>query len=293
LQQGRQEDARDDLVAALVLGRHTANHGLLIGAFVQYAIESLIYNTVAQRFGEFSPGTLKQLLDGFDAAPARHTVADSITTEWNLATWCLNKMLEFQKAYPNDDAKALAAFRDCGMGMAMDTIGYTNFWPRLQAASGGTCEGVIKLLRETEPLYPRLTQILSLPQPEYETRAREFLAETVKSPNPFFSEFAFVIGKFQPAGFRTREFKAQAQSAMIHAAVEYKLHGDSGLKTVADPFGNGPFAFRRFVFKGVDRGLELKSAYAGAEAPFVMIFVEKPGPAFHVTGPDAGKAITQ
>ena len=62
---------------------------------------------------------------------------------------------------------------------------------------------------------------------------------------------------------------------MVHAAVEYKLHGESGLKSVMDPFGNGPFGFQRFVFKGVDRGFELKSAYAGADAPFVMIFVEK------------------
>jgi len=90
---------------------------------------------------------------------------------------------------------------------------------------------------------------------------------------------------------RPREFRAQAQLAMVHAAVEYKLHGEAGLKRVMDPFGNGPFGFRRFVFKGVDRGFELKSAYAGADAPFGMIFVEKQGPAFQITGPDAGKAI--
>ncbi len=47
------------------------------------------------------------------------------------------------------------------------------------------------------------------------------------------------------------------------------------------------------MFKGVDRGFELKSAYAGAGAPLVMIFVEKRGPAFEVIGPDAGKPITQ
>ena len=53
------------------------------------------------------------------------------------------------------------------------------------------------------------------------------------------------------------------------------------------------FAYRQSRFKGADRGFELKSAYVGADAPFVMIFVEKQGPAFQVVGPDAGKAITQ
>jgi hypothetical protein len=43
----------------------------------------------------------------------------------------------------------------------------------------------------------------------------------------------------------------------------------------------------------VDRGFELKSAYAGANGPFAMIFVEKPGSPFEVSGPDAGKAIDQ
>ena len=78
---------------------------------------------------------------------------------------------------------------------------------------------------------------------------------------------------------------------MVNAAVEYKLHGEAGFKGVMDPFGNGPFSFQRFVFKGVDRGFELKSAYAGAEAPIAMIFVEKAGAAFQTAGPDAGKAI--
>ena len=79
---------------------------------------------------------------------------------------------------------------------------------------------------------------------------------------------------------------------MVHAALEYKLHSEAVLKTVPDSFGNGPFAFRRFVFKGADRGFELKSAYSADEAPFVMIFVEKPGPAFQVIGPEAGKPMT-
>jgi hypothetical protein len=129
---------------------------------------------------------------------------------------------------------------------------------------------------------------MALPQPEYETQAQQFSADIHKSQNPFFTGVALGWEKYQ---IRAREFGVQAQQAMVHAAVEYKLHGEAGLKSVMDPFGNGPFAFRRFVFKGVDRGFELKSAYAGADAPFVMIFVEKEGPAFQITGPDAGKAI--
>ena len=280
LQHGRQDDARDDLLAAFVLGRNAGSDPILISALVQCAIEALDYGTVAQYFGEFSPETLKQLVAGFEAAPARHTMAACIPLEKTaINDWVLNKILELQRAYPSDDAKVMAGVRE---------MGDTNLWSRIDAASGGTSEDIVKLVREMEPLYPRVAELMALPQPEYEIQAKQFFADCHKSPNPFLTESAIGWEKSRP-----REFRVQAQLAMVHAAVEYRLHGESGLKSVMDPFGNGPFDFQRFVFKGVHRGFELKSAYAGADAPFVMIFVEKQGPAFQITGPDAGKAIAQ
>jgi len=297
LQHGRQEDARDELLAAFVLGRNAASDPFIIGALVQDTIESSHYATVARNFGEFSPETLKQLAEGFDAAPARRTMAACVPTEREIYVWSLNEILALRKKHSNDDAKVMAGFRDGGIVMAMNFIGETNFWPQLVAASGGNSEGVIKLLRQMEPLYPRLTELMTLPQPEYETQAGQFSAELGALKNPFVAGLnslltGWVLGS-QRHLFRATEFRVQAQLAMVHAAVQYKLHGDSGFKSVMDPFGNGPFGFQRFVFKGADRGFQVKSAYAGADAPFVMIFVEKQGPAFQVIGPDAGKAITQ
>ena len=297
LQHSRQDDARDDMLAAFVLGRNAANDGLLISALVQNAMEAIVYSTVAQNFGEFSPETLKQLMDGFDAAPARHTMAMCVPAEISaFYDWQVNKIRELQKAYPNDEARVMAGFHDCGVVTAFNFVGYTNFWPRLVAASGGTSEGVLKLLREEEPLFSRMARIMALPQPEYETQAKQFLADIHESPNPFIGIFnlyfsGLVLGGGPNIQVREREFRAQAQLAMVHAAVEYKLHGEPGLKSVMDPFGNGPFAFQRFVFKGVDRGFELKSAYAGADAPFVMIFVEKEGTPFYIEGPHIGQAV--
>jgi hypothetical protein len=149
LQHGRQEEARDELLAAFVLGRRAASDPLLIGALVQCAIEALDYDTVAQYFGQFSPETLSQLAEGFDAAPARCTMAACMPSEKHLFDWLSVKLLELRKAHPGDDAKVMAGFHDCGLVSAMDFIGYTNFWPQLIAASGGTSEGVVKLLRET------------------------------------------------------------------------------------------------------------------------------------------------
>jgi hypothetical protein len=96
---------------------------------------------------------------------------------------------------------------------------------------------------------------------------------------------------FQPA--HVKEFRSQVQLEMVRAAVEYKLHGESGLKSVMDPLGKGPFAFQRFVFEGVDRGFELTSAYAGLGYPCALIFVEKEGTPFYIDGSPQriGKAV--
>jgi hypothetical protein len=283
LQHGRQEDARDDLLAAFVLGRNAGNDPIEINVLVQFAIEALEYGTVANCFGEFSPETLKQLADGFDAAPARHLLAPCIPGQQRFVfDWALRKLSELQKAYPHDEARVMASFHE----ILPEAEGATNFWPRIAAAAGGTSEGVANLLREAKLILTRVAEVMALPQAEYEAQAKPFFAECRKSQNPFIAESIRGWENVRP-----REFRVQAQQAMVRAAVEYKLHGEAGLKSVMDPFGNGPFGLQRFVFKGVDRGFELKSAYAGGGAPFVLIFVEKQGPAFQITGPDAGKAI--
>jgi hypothetical protein len=78
---------------------------------------------------------------------------------------------------------------------------------------------------------------------------------------------------------------------MVRAAVEYKLHGDSGFQSVADPCGQGPFVLRRFVFQGVDRGFQLTSALDAGGFKQSLIFVEKDGDPFQVDGPHVGQAI--
>ncbi|MGO9245048.1 MAG: hypothetical protein ACLP0A_04325 [Verrucomicrobiia bacterium] len=281
LQHGNQVGARDDLLAAFVLGRNVSRDGILISALVQIAIEYDVYDTVTENFGRFSPDTLKQLVDGFDAAPARGTMANAIATgeAHCIADWMETRVLELRKEYPGNDAKVLDYFEQ--------VVGDTNLWPRIVKAAGGTSDGFLKLVRDLKPLYLRLGRIMTLPQPEYEGQMQKFDADRQESQNPLVQ-----IGDLDLSRARPKEFTIQAEGAMVRAAVEYKLHGESGLKSVIDPFGKGPFAFQRFVFEGVDRGFELKSGYTGRPTwPSALIFVEKEGPPFYIDGPDIGLAV--
>jgi hypothetical protein len=113
-----------------------------------------------------------------------------------------------------------------------------------------------------------------------------FIEDIEKSANPFLKESASAFIKS-----RQREFRIQATLAMVHAAIEYKLHGESGLNSVMDPCGKGPFAFQRFLFEGVDRGFELKSEYNVDKNIAVLIFVEKEGAPFQVDANYPGRAL--
>src|SRR5437016_6229811 len=75
LQNGRQEDARDNLLAAFALARNSSRDGTLIAALVQIAMENILCAAVAENYYQFSPEILKQVGEGFDAAPPRGMVA--------------------------------------------------------------------------------------------------------------------------------------------------------------------------------------------------------------------------
>jgi hypothetical protein len=291
LQQGRQADAREELVAALVLGRNVARDGTLISTLVQIAMEAIDCRTVAELFGQFSPENLQQLLDGFDAAPARRTVADCVPTEKAFfLDWILRRIEALQQANPGDEAKVMCGIHEL-LASALEApadgeqVLPANSWERIVKAAGGTSAGVVRLVNDLELLEQQLTAVLALPHGEYEGRMEQLMAEAQRSPNPLLSLLFPAWEKVRP-----RELIALMNLAMVRAAVEYKLHGEAGLQSVIDPWGQGPFEFRRFVFQGVDRGFELKSACRKNGWPEVLIFVEKAGPPFYVNGKNAGQA---
>jgi hypothetical protein len=195
-----------------------------------------------------------------------------------------------QQANPGDEAKVMKGIRELLAGALEAPEGQEqalpdSTWERLTQAAGGTSAGVVRLMQELEPYQQQLAVVLALPHGEYEGRMEQLMAEIQRSPNPLLSLLFPAWEKVRP-----RELMGLMNLAMVRAAVEFKLHGQAGLQTVTDPWGQGPFEFRRFVFEGVDRGFELKSACRRNGWPEVLIFVEKAGPPFYVNGKIAGEA---
>ncbi len=294
LQHGRQAEACDDLLAAITLARNLPRNGLLISVLVQGAMESIASYMVADNFYQFSPEAMQQLAAGLEATPARGTVAGCVPGEKTLSQdWMLRRIEDLQKANPGDDAKVMTGIRELFAPMfdvlvqrfLKEKSEEAGWWERLVQAAGGTSEGVVKLIRDLEPFNQRLAAVMALPYGEYQEQMKQLKAETQQSSNPLPA-----LGLTFWENTRDKEFKGQVNLAMLRAALEYKLHGQAGLQSVTDPCGQGPFGFRRFIFEGVDRGFELKSACPLNPWPYVMIFVEKEGPLFYTDGRYAGQA---
>jgi hypothetical protein len=283
LHQGDEAGARDDLLGSLTLARNTSRGGALIGALVEMAIENIVCWDVARHFGQFSPPTLEQLVRGFDNAPARGTVAAAMATEMVFSESLINHIQTSQQAHPHDEAAVMAeTYRDVGRPYE------TNYWRQLTNAAGGASDGLIKMLREAEAWHERLAGITALPHGQYENEFTQFSMAANKSGN-----FLVTNGLDGFNRSRQKEFSTQVLLAMTRAAMEYQLHGEAGLNRVSDPCGKGPFAFKRFEFKGEDRGFQLTSTYVSAstQKPVTLIFVEKDGPPFFVGGTHPGAAI--
>ncbi len=145
---------------------------------------------------------------------------------------------------------------------------------------------MLRYLAELEPMYRELERVMALPCADYLPAIERLEKEIRSSPNLLAQELLPAVLKV-----RDKEFKALAWLAMIRAAYAYRIDPAQGLEKVVDPFGDGPFSYRRFVLDGVDRGFILKSELRNPDFPEILIFAEKTGAAFYVDGPLAGQKI--
>ncbi len=291
LEHGRENEAIQDLVGALVLGRQLSKDGTLISKLVQIAIDNIVVSSVAENYHAFSTEGLKKLMAEFDASPAGNSVSNCIGIGERLfVDWYRRQLAAIHAKHPGDEAGIMREIRDLLARTVTDGSDTEKNYAKadeLIAAAGGTSRGMLALIEGMNPLYDEMQSIAALPLAKFEDANQAFFERMETSTNLFAKEFFPALKKA-----RGKELRDEARRQMLRAAVQFRLHGEAGFKTVNDPLGAGPFAYRRFTFQNVDRGFELRSNYPG-EQPEVIIFVEKDGAPFNITGPNAGKALTR
>jgi hypothetical protein len=278
------------LLATFSLGRNVSRDGTIISALVQVAIERIVLASLVQQWPELSSDLLAEMLQGFDQVPARGTMAEAMKTERvALYGWLVGKIRQAQSRHPGNDAQALqeiARIIEEMRGAPEPGQNRPEFAKPVIQAAGGTTDGLLKYLAELEPMYRELERVMGLPYADYVPAIEQLDKQVQASPNLLAHELLPAVLKV-----RDKEFKAIAWHTMVRAAHQFRQDAAQGLQRVPDPFGSGPFDYRRFVLDGVDRGFILKSELRNPDFPEVLIFAEKTGPAFYVDGPRAGQKI--
>lgn len=292
LQNGKESEAREELLAAFALARQTASDGVLISAMVQIAMENSLANFVAENFFAFGNEGLAALARGLREIPPRNTVAQCLPVEKAaFADWFLLKVETIRAAHPGEDSKAMDEIRELYARSFSDAespdkdAGFADRWFK---AAGGTSVGIAASLQAMTPYYGELQRILALPHGQIGPAIKAFESKVASDPNPIGAKFLPVYSKCEG-----KEIGIRVKLAMVEAAIQYRLNGAEGLRSMVDPAGTGPFAMERFALKGEARGFALKSKLNWRGFDETLIFVEKDGPIFHLDGPKAGQIVDE
>ena len=216
---GESAGAVADVADALALARHSGSDGTLIALLVGYAIEQMVTDLLSDNLYKLDGDHLKLLAARIEALPPPGTVRDAVLKEREVFVgWMMRKL---------DAAgdQALAAFQQMGMG---------NKWA-LAIASGGTVDGLKKLVEQVDDYYVELAEVLALPLDQFEKR-KNALEEKLKTANPLVKAVAPALQRI-----RYNEARHQVKIALLRLAIGVLREGPDLVKTSRNPVDGEPF----------------------------------------------------
>jgi hypothetical protein len=107
--------------------------------------------------------------------------------------------------------------------------------------------------------YDELAKLVSLPKQEFDTQYAEF-EKRAKAAAPMTSVLLPTMDKLV-----AKQDRNTARMALLLAAIAVANDGPDALAKIDDPFGDGPFEYRK-----LDGGFELKSALVVDEKPVTL-----------------------
>jgi len=239
-------EATDNLAAVFALGRHVGTDPIMISKLVECAIVNDAIDQAAKHLGIVTPEVVKQLMARFDALPASVSLADCVRGEKRAIGDWLRRELE--------------------------------------QPDGRDVESVLALFGSEQAMPAELAQVLAHPGKRAKALAElaayyDRLAVEMDRPNdPGLLDQATIQEKQAKAGVLVQtiagamdrvygaEARMRVKLAMLKAAAAVVLEGPESLKRTADPFGAGPFEYRK-----LQKGFELKSKLEFDGKPVVLM----------------------
>jgi hypothetical protein len=226
LADGQADKALRTFRDTLVLARHAGADNVLITALVQYAIEQLVIDAASRQLPSFDAKQLDTLVGYVDSLPKGSSMTECLKLEQRVFIGWAQRVAREAK----DDGEAIEQLRRAIV-------------PAEQApnAAGVTRKQIAGWLDATSKDYDEIHAIFDLPDEQFQPRW-DALAKRIRAENPYSS---MVL----PALKNVREARDRhtATWALFRAAIAVQRDGEKSLASFKDPFGKGPFEYRKLA----------------------------------------------
>lgn len=215
--------ALEDLMAVHRLARHSQAGDILITMLVGVATEAMANQFVADHLSVIDDATLRSYLDQRAKLPAMMHVRQAIIGERDgFGGWIKREFIKLQ------DAPAMARLM---AALAGDEQGLL-----LRQIAGKSTEQSIAMADDMIRMYDPLIKAMDLPPDQFSKASEEWSEQIEASKNP-------LVKLLMPA-FATSYYtyhRSLARSAILHAAIIYRLDGKAAFEKIKDPYGDGSF----------------------------------------------------
>jgi hypothetical protein len=239
-EQGNQKGAIDDIIATMVLARHTGSEGLLISILVQDSISDTAIQAIAPHLLSLTDAQLARLFARLSSLPARTTIGQGIASErqWMLG-WVQRQLVN------NDNAESREKALEELLGKNHEALEKAREYLDDRDA-------VRKHVEEINEYYDEMQRILALPATVSADAWAKLENRIQSSENGLARLLLPGLGSAWQA-----EMRAIVRQALLVAAIDIAKDGDSALTRHTDPAGGGPFKM-----KLTDHGFRLISQLA-------------------------------
>jgi hypothetical protein len=250
MERGNSRALRDNATGMMALARHVARDPIMICVLVRFLIQDMVVDLVSP----YVPQLDAKYADSkamFDSLPPSSSVLDTFDMEREyFLVWIARKLEEEEKRNP-------------GAGLKM--------WNNFLGTEGPealrkvqSVDQAIKLTEDVIPVYDELEKLVALPHAEFDARYPDFKQQNLKPD----TAAAFLIPQID--SLLAKERRSQARVSMLLAAIAVAEGGPDRLKDIDDPFGDGPFEYRK-----LDNGFELISQLKYEGQPVALTVGQK------------------
>ncbi len=231
IRQDRGAEAIDEFTSVMGMARHAGSDGLLISLLVQYAIEGMAIELLAEHLPTLEDDLLDRLSERIEGLPEGKSMSYSMRMEKILLLeWFIDK---FSK--PGGKELILDTWQNQVAEVDEEDLA------RYKAMSP---QEIVDGLIELREVYDKLGEMMQQPPSEVDGAAEDLLKKGRFSDvaNEFGSAILPAVGKM-----RRTEASFQTKQVMFKAAIAVVKKGQSELEReeFRDPYGEGPFKYSK------------------------------------------------